>query len=80
MHLARKLREWGGGRGESEKFCLWNPEHKALESVIQLKESEIPKTMMVIQNPSLALTRLEASTWNPESTCKTQPDYSTFCY
>ena len=30
---------------ESRKFCLWDPESRALESVIKLKEFGIPLTI-----------------------------------
>ena len=51
-----------------EKFCLRNPEPWALESAVQLKESEILQRNG-IQNPSCTDKdwNLESTAWNPES-------------
>ena len=47
------------GTRKPEKFCLWNPESRVLESGIQLMESGIPLTIG-IQNPSST-----DKDWNP---------------
>ena len=53
--------------GIREIFCQWNPESRALESGIQLKESGI----------QVALTKdPESTAWNPES--KTVLDFLSY--
>ena len=47
------------GTRKPEKFSLWNPESRVLESAIQLMESGIPLTIG-IQNPSST-----DKDWNP---------------
>ena len=69
-----------------EKFCLWNPEPWALESGIQLKESEILQRNG-IQNPSSTDKDWNqvAAIWNPRRGIQNPrlswiPLYGTICF